>query len=171
MIQHHCWESLEQITEPMAAPGQPRQTEVVLVPQLTQINVKQTSSHVCQATRCFWLHVNRWGRKYEAVPSSGISSRNSAGLISMATTTSVSVGIETSHVKTQATWMFILFLRGNVNSWCWRGSVQPRQDFRQASASSSENTNQMTRRKNYKNTSKTSIIHCNAWPIRANCGY
>lgn len=52
---------------------------------------------VCQASRCLWLHVNRWGRKYEAVPSSGISSRNSVGLISMATTTSVSVGTE-SHM-------------------------------------------------------------------------
>lgn len=56
---------------------------------------RRSIHHVALQLRCFWLHVNRWGRKKDAVPSSGTSSKNSAGLVSMATTTSVSASIVT----------------------------------------------------------------------------
>lgn len=61
-----------------------------------QLKCPLSSVHICvsvcvQVDNCLRLHASRCGRKYEAVPSSGINSRNSAGLISVETTTSVSV--------------------------------------------------------------------------------
>ncbi len=152
---------------------------------------------VFQAIRCLWLHDSRKGKKYKAVPSSGISSRNSAGLVSMATTTSVSVGMETSHIKPRHSnislwhllfhWCFYIYSVFNSNMHAMvreRMSTATLKSVSQArllpysshkslnaSSSTSDNTNTKTRETLEYYSSNTGVLCCSAEQLCVWFGY